>query len=167
MALPGLQEVERERVGVFGGEQRVAELHHRGIAGVLERVELSAPRTAQAARVVQLQLSRLGDGVVQEQRGKQLEVVLHEGRVFGGLTVFLVPRVALGVHAPVLAAQSGHDAQSAKLHVGRGVEGMHVVAVDEPVEEVVVFHQLLCLPVLLPRLLRGVLMREAPVVAGL
>ena len=67
MLRPCLEEIERDGMGVFRCQLRITERHHRGIAGVAEGVELSAPGTAQAVGIVQLQLCRLGEFVVQEE----------------------------------------------------------------------------------------------------
>ena len=65
-------------MGELWGQLWVAKLYHRGVACVLERIKLSAPRATQTARIVQLQLGGLREFVTEEQRGKQLEIVLLE-----------------------------------------------------------------------------------------
>ena len=78
MVLPGLQIVERKRVGVLRRKLGITERHHRRIARVLETVELSAPRTAQTTSIVELELRCLGERVIEEQAREQLEIIFLE-----------------------------------------------------------------------------------------
>ena len=64
---PGLQVVEREAVAVFRRQLRITKRHRRRVARIAEAVELTAPGTAQAARIVQLQLLVVGQLVGEEE----------------------------------------------------------------------------------------------------
>ena len=48
--------------------------------------------------------------------------------------MLLLPRIALGVDAPVLASQTSHDAHRTELIAERSVEGVLVLVVYEAVE---------------------------------
>ena len=171
MGSPGLQIVERERVAVFRCELGITERDDRGITGVLERVELTSPRAAQAARVVDLQLLRRSELIRQEHAGEQLEVVFLErnGLVLSRRLMVGEPVVAAGVHLPVLSAQTSHHPEAAQLQVGCGIERMNVHLVDEAVVVGLVFLGIAPVPRrgVFIRLLRRVFLREAPVVACL
>ena len=113
--MPRLEEVERERVGVLRCQLWVAKRYHRGVARVAETVELPAPGSPEPSRVVELQLRRLVEVVAQEEAREELEIVFLERRVAQRGVVFLPVVIALGVHPPVFAAQSGHHPHRAEL----------------------------------------------------
>ena len=165
---PCAQVVERERVGELRRKLGVTERDGGGVARVAERVELSAPRTAQTTRVVELQLVVVCQLVAHEDAGEELEVVLVKGLVALRRVALLLPGIALRVHVPVFAAQTTHHAQLAQLVLGGKVYGVQVHVVDETVVEGAVFAGVESVPTLVgPRLLRRVLLGEVALISCL
>ena len=115
-------------------------------ARVPERVELSAPWSAQATGVVQLQLVVLGELITHEDTWEKLEVILLKWLVAQAYIVFLRPRIALRVHLPVFAAESCHQAELARIVRQGGVEGVNIVLVYEAIVVELVFHKIIACP---------------------
>ena len=168
MVVPSLEEVQRERVRVLGCQFRITEAHHRSIAGVLERVQLSAPRPTQTARIIQLQLGRFRQLVVQKERGEQLEIIFLKRLVTLLRVMFLLIAVALRVHFPVFATQATHDTQFTQRGSHSGIERMCVHIIDKAVVIRLIERHARSFPVRgNPRLHGRVLMRETAVIARL
>ena len=152
---------------ILRGEQRVTVGDDRGITGVAEGVELTTPWTTQATGIVQLYLSSGSKLVVQEQTGKELEIIFLEWFILGSQTVLLLVVQTLSIHLPVLAAQTCHNTQFTDVRSDGSIEGMGVYVVDKAVEKRGFLNLVGSLPVLrvYPRLLRSILMRETAIIA--
>ncbi len=81
----------------------------------------------------------LGQLVRHEDTGEEFKIVFLERCLALRRIVFLFPTEALGVDAPVFAPQSAHQSELATIPCNGGIEGMHIVVVDEAVEVVAVF----------------------------
>ena len=76
MVLPVLQVVQLVCIGVLRCKVRVTERYVRGVADVLETVELSTPRATQTAGIVYLNLLSLAELVAEEGTREQFEEIL-------------------------------------------------------------------------------------------
>ena len=133
MVIPALYVVEFEGVAVFRLQFRVTVTYVGGVADFLERVELTAPRTADTARVVNLHLVVLRKRIAQEDAGEEGEVVLAEAW-------HIVARFAiaqrLSTYLPGLSPQASRIGEFTCAAAQSGIEGRDVVVVNESVVEV-------------------------------
>ncbi len=68
-----------------------------------------------------------------------MEIVLVERYILCCAGIFLVPVITLGMHLPVLSAQTAHKSELAEFEVCGEIEGVDVHVIDEPVEVDMVF----------------------------
>ena len=120
MHRPGLDIVELEGIGVFRLEGRIAVLYIGGVAHIHEGIELPAPGTAYAARIVDLHLIVHRQRIGEIGRGEESEFVAPiPVDVIFGLTV----AEGFGGYLPSLAAQTGRETEVLDLSAQGEVEG--------------------------------------------
>ena len=109
-----------------------------------------------------------GELVGDEYAGEQLEEVFLVRTLALCGVMLLPPVVALGVHLPVLASKTSHDAELSCVPRQRGVESVEVHLIYEPVVEGFVLYLACAFPrVGVISLLRGILLAEVSVISCL